>query len=137
MKSRKLLWLILAALSFTLFLSINSQPAMAKNGTAPVALRGTWHSTTSKSRYVMIIHKHSMSSYRYSKKLGRIVDRGHVSRNRLYSKYVGKGYYEIGLTQTDAVSDLKPMRHHGKKVLYEHLGFFNYGHRHQIWYPGK
>lgn len=138
MKSTKLLWTILATLTFTLFLSITtSQPVMAKNGTTPTALRGTWHSTTSKSRYVIIIHKHSMSGYRYSKKLGRIVDRNHISRSHLYSQYAGNGYYEIGLTQSDAVSDFKPTHYKGQKVLYQHLGYFGYGNRHMIWCRGK
>ncbi len=137
MKARKLLWTILAALSVTHFLGIASQPAMAKNGTTPVALRGTWHSTTSKSRYVMKITKHSMSGYRYSKKLHRTVNHSTVTGSHLYSHYIGKGYYEIGIAESDAVSDFKPMHYHGKKVLYEHLGYFNYGHRHQIWYRGK
>lgn len=138
MKLKKLFYLAIAAFSFTLFVGLASQqPAMAKSATTPTSLRGAWHRTTTKSRYVMIIKKHSMTGWRYSKTLHKVVNKGYVKPSQLYVQKTKQGFYNIGLKQSDAVQKLKAGHYKGQKVLIEHLGFFDKTGTQQLWFRGK
>lgn len=132
---KKVVYFILMALSVGVFLLASPQIASAKNGTTPTSLRGRWYHNTRTEREVMVVKPHLIVYSTYKKHTNHKVRAdNYLNRDRLYSAYAGKGYWEVGLKESDAVSDFKPMKYHGKKILYQHLGFFGYGHRHIIWH---
>lgn len=132
---RKFSRLILMMLVIGGFLVVSPQIANAKNGTTPTALRGSWYHNTKVHREVMIIKPHLIVYEIYKKHTNhKVKPNTYIGRAHLYSKYVGKGYWQIGLKESDAVSSLKPIKYHGKKVLYQHLGYFGYGHQHILWH---
>lgn len=138
MKLKQLVLFAASALSLTLVAGFaGQQPAMAKNAITPTSVRGTWHRTTTKSRYVMILKKQSMTTWRYSKKLHKVVNKRYINPKQLYVNRTKKGFYDIGLKNSDAYSAFKASHYKGKKVLIEHTGFFNKTGSQQLWFRGK
>jgi len=136
-KIRTLLMMSLAALGFGLILPTTTASA-AKHVTTPKSVRGTWVAKSKHFKQRLKLTKYALTVTKYKKN-------GHVDKAGSYTAYgnkkvrgiIGlhivkyterKGYWIIGLSQSDDNYILKKVKHNGKAALRNYYSTFNPKH---------
>lgn len=140
-KFRTLLIMLLATLSFGATLPTMTALA-AKHVTTPKSVRGTWVAKSKHFKQRLKMTKYTLTVTKYRKN-------GHVDKAGSYTAYgnkkvsgmIGlgvlkykerKGYWLIGLTQSDDSYILKKVKHNGKVALRNYYYTFNPKHPEEV-----